>query len=303
MLKMIIRKFLTKYKLRFKYTGIIISPSVIFINYGNFQYGKNCIFYKECSVDISGSLVLGDDVIIRKDTDIDAYKIRIGNDVSIQKHSYISGEVSIGSYCIFAPNVFISSGRHEFRRVPTLNIRDQDSLEKNKYEFESISIGEDCWLGINVVVLPGVRIGKGCIVGANSVVTQSLPPYSIAVGTPARVISKRLTFDPPVEIWPCDDHVPYFYEGFLTRVNDRNSGTIKLSKPSFTVSLNIENVKFVKLQIEGSSSIFSGIKKFQIKDELVSINISDLLVNDSFIDFSCDAQNWKSVRIKKIWTE
>jgi acetyltransferase-like isoleucine patch superfamily enzyme len=62
-------------------------------------------------------------------------------------------------------------------------------------EARPVIVGEGTWLGINVVVLPGVTIGKGCIVGANSVVTKHLPDYSVAAGAPARILrsSKRET--------------------------------------------------------------------------------------------------------------
>lgn len=56
---------------------------------------------------------------------------------------------------------------------------------------EGIIIEDDCWLGSGVKVLDGVTIGKGCVIGANSVVTKDIPPYSVAVGAPARVIKKR----------------------------------------------------------------------------------------------------------------
>ncbi|MEO1186848.1 MAG: DapH/DapD/GlmU-related protein, partial [Cyanobacteria bacterium J06636_27] len=55
-----------------------------------------------------------------------------------------------------------------------------------------IVIEDDCWLGHNVTVLDGVKIGKGSIIGAGSVVNQNIPPFSIAVGTPARIIRNRL---------------------------------------------------------------------------------------------------------------
>lgn len=55
-------------------------------------------------------------------------------------------------------------------------------------EARPVVVGEGTWLGINVVVLPGVTIGKGCVVGANSVVTKDLPDYSVAAGAPARVL-------------------------------------------------------------------------------------------------------------------
>lgn len=50
-----------------------------------------------------------------------------------------------------------------------------------------IFIEDDCWIGGNVVILPGVRIGKGSTIGAGSVVTADIPPYSVAVGNPCRV--------------------------------------------------------------------------------------------------------------------
>lgn len=55
---------------------------------------------------------------------------------------------------------------------------------------EGIIIEEDVWLGANVVVMPGITIGKGAIIGANSVVTKDIPPYSVAVGAPA-IIKKK----------------------------------------------------------------------------------------------------------------
>jgi acetyltransferase-like isoleucine patch superfamily enzyme len=53
---------------------------------------------------------------------------------------------------------------------------------------EPVSIGSGCWLGVNVVVMPGVTIGDGCVIGANSVVTDDVPPFSMAAGAPAKVI-------------------------------------------------------------------------------------------------------------------
>ena len=53
-----------------------------------------------------------------------------------------------------------------------------------------VVIEDNVWLGDNVCVLPGVTIGKGSVIGANSVVTHSIPPYSIAVGTPAKIVLK-----------------------------------------------------------------------------------------------------------------
>ena len=57
---------------------------------------------------------------------------------------------------------------------------------------EPVSIGDDCWLGRRVMVMPGVTIGDGCVIAAGAVVTKDIPPYSVAGGVPARVIKNRL---------------------------------------------------------------------------------------------------------------
>ena len=68
---------------------------------------------------------------------------------------------------------------------------DQPKLERD------VIIGDDVWLGARVMVVAGVEIGDGCIIGASSVVTRSIPAGSIAVGIPARVVGRR--GDPKVE--------------------------------------------------------------------------------------------------------
>lgn len=63
--------------------------------------------------------------------------------------------------------------------------------EQGIKEGEDIIIENNCWLGMGVVVCPGVKIGNGSVVGAGSVVTQDIPPYSVVVGVPAKIIKKR----------------------------------------------------------------------------------------------------------------
>ncbi|KAL2151674.1 hypothetical protein VTH82DRAFT_6772 [Thermothelomyces myriococcoides] len=89
--------------------------------------------------------------------------------------------VTIGDRVMFGPNVSLLSATHE------TDVRSRrDGIEFAK----PITIGDDCWIGGHVVVLPGVTIGQGCTIGAGSVVTKDIPAWSVAVGTPARVIKK-----------------------------------------------------------------------------------------------------------------
>ena len=110
--------------------------------------------------------------------------IRIGNRVSATGHLTIGAaeKVEIGDDVLFASHIFISDNQHGHAGVD-LPYKYQP-LEK----VAAVSIGKGCWIGEHVVIMPGVEIGEMAIIGANSVVTESIPPRSIAVGSPARVV-------------------------------------------------------------------------------------------------------------------
>jgi maltose O-acetyltransferase len=59
-------------------------------------------------------------------------------------------------------------------------------------EISPVTISDDVWIGMRVIILPGVTIGRGAIIGAGAVVTKDVPPYCVAVGNPARVVRNRL---------------------------------------------------------------------------------------------------------------
>ncbi|KAM0554616.1 hypothetical protein ACHAO7_003755 [Fusarium culmorum] len=105
-----------------------------------------------------------------------------GSNVSIGENCFMNfGLVIIGDRVQMGPNVNIYTAGHE-----------TSVLSRIKFvEFgHPIRIEDDCWIGGNVVILPGVTIGKGCTVGGGAVVTKSIPPYSIALGAPAKVVKK-----------------------------------------------------------------------------------------------------------------
>ena len=110
--------------------------------------------------------------------------IRIGNRVSATGHLTIgaASSVEIGDDALLASHIFISDNQHGHGSV-TLPFKYQP-LEK----IAPVRIGAGCWIGEHVVIMPGVDIGEMSIVGANSVVTESVPPRSIVAGSPARVV-------------------------------------------------------------------------------------------------------------------
>lgn len=175
--------------------------------------GARLVLGRHCSV--GRQVELGPDTVIS-----------IGDHTSIQDRCIILGNVRLGRYCVLSYDIYISSGNHVFDRQPSALIKDQDrefgSLDSLRPDANPVVIEDDVWLGVHVVVMPGITIGRGCVVGANSVVTRSLPPYCVAAGVPARVIRNRLEFVPPGTIdWKKEDDIPYFYRGFETSAEER----------------------------------------------------------------------------------
>ena len=97
-------------------------------------------------------------------------------------------EVTIGENCNFGPNVTVVTPVHPMRADERRALRCPDGTEKRLCWAKPVNIGNDCWLGANVVVCPGVTIGDNCVIGAGSVVTRSIPANSFAAGVPCKVI-------------------------------------------------------------------------------------------------------------------
>ena len=93
-------------------------------------------------------------------------------------------DVEIGASSLFADDIYVSDFDHKYADL-TMPIKDQ-GISKARVRIEP-----DVWIGTKVTVTSGVVIGQGAVVGANAVVTRDLPPYSVSVGVPARVIKDR----------------------------------------------------------------------------------------------------------------
>lgn len=96
--------------------------------------------------------------------------------------------VTIGDDCSFGPNVTIVTPIHPLIAGERRAMRDAQGNPAHVCYARPVVIGDDCWLGANVVVCSGVTIGKGCVIGAGSVVTKNIPDNSFAAGVPCRVI-------------------------------------------------------------------------------------------------------------------
>jgi acetyltransferase-like isoleucine patch superfamily enzyme len=119
-------------------------------------------------------------------------KIILGENSQLSQFSRIGahGNVCIGNNVLTGPHVFVADYNHEYKN-PEIPVMFQGDTEVRVFEDgTSLHIGDDSWIGTNVVVVGNVRIGKHCVIGANSVVTQSIPDYSVAVGCPAKVVKR-----------------------------------------------------------------------------------------------------------------
>ena len=111
--------------------------------------------------------------------------------------------VQIGKYCAIAPNLKIIGVNHDYN-FPVIQNTFYKKMFNCKHPVDwncntrtkgKIIIGNDVWLAEDVLILSGVKIGDGCCVGARSVVTKDLPPYTICVGQPCKPIKKRYNDD------------------------------------------------------------------------------------------------------------
>jgi acetyltransferase-like isoleucine patch superfamily enzyme len=157
----------------------------------NIEIGNNLIIEEGVRIRVlypNTGIRIGDKVHLDRMADIKAFGgdlIEIGDNVYIGPFSIVAGaKIKIGNDCLIASHVGVYGNNHGFKD-PDKPIKKQGSTN------QTLIIEEDCWIGTGAKVLDGITIQKGCVVGAGAVVTKDLPPYSIAVGIPAKVVGKR----------------------------------------------------------------------------------------------------------------
>lgn len=169
---------------------------------------KNKLIFGHCGRNVyirpGGQIVrprlisLGDNVRIGKNTDVYVHPkrrdskeiiLKIGNNVHIGNYNIIAARSSVvlEENVLLGPGVIIVDHSHQYENVEA-PIKLQEVSEGGP-----VRIGRDSWIGANVFVFPNVTIGRHAVIGANSVVKQDIPPYSVAVGAPAKVV-KRYDF-------------------------------------------------------------------------------------------------------------
>jgi acetyltransferase-like isoleucine patch superfamily enzyme len=149
---------------------------------------------------IGNYTTIKDDVKLGKDTKVwhfcNLYGCKIGKNTQIGSYSEIKGGASIGNNCRIQPYAFIPEGtkigNYVFigPRVTFLNDKYPTAKKaiKKTWNLEAVVIEDEVTIGGNSTILPRVKIGKGAVIGAGSVVTKNIPEYAVVCGNPARII-------------------------------------------------------------------------------------------------------------------
>mgnify|MGYP000621812215 FL=1 len=166
-----------------------------FVNPFYHKKGKGAIVRPRTRMDVVpwNKFELGEDSTIEDFSAINngVGPVIIGDRTKIGLSNTIIGPVTIGNDIRLAQNITLSGLNHNYEDVSM-------PIHVQGVSTAPIVIEDETWIGANVVVVAGVTIGKHSIVAAGSIVTKDIPPYSVAVGNPARVLKK---YNPETKIW------------------------------------------------------------------------------------------------------
>ena len=159
--------------------------------------------------------------------------IQLGENCSVQYNTLMvgygdpgdtEGLIKIGNNVRIAPNVMIISANHVFDNTDI-------PICKQGMDVKPITIEDDVWVAGRVNIMAGVTIGKGSVIGAGSIVTKDIPPYSVAVGVPAKVIKYRFSEEMISELLKVD------YSKLTKEKVDANASTfLRVSSSAVSIS-------------------------------------------------------------------
>ncbi len=131
-----------------------------------FKNGRKVMIWEHCQIDSPKKLELGSNVSINRGCIINA-----------------AGGVRIGNDTLLGPGVIIYSQNHRFdsEDIP---------IRKQGYVLKNVEIGNNVWIAARATILPGVKIGDNCVVGSSTLVAKDIPPNTLVVGNPGKVVRK-----------------------------------------------------------------------------------------------------------------
>lgn len=151
------------------------------------QRGKHSVIHRSARMDTPPyrKFSLGDYSVVESFACINnaVGDVVIGDHTRIGLHNTVIGPVKIGNHVNLAQGITITALNHNFK--------DSDKrIDEQGVSTNPVTIGDDIWIGANAVILPGVTIGDHSVVAAGAVVTKDVPPHSLVIGVPAKVIKQ-----------------------------------------------------------------------------------------------------------------
>lgn len=173
--------------------GVILGRGMAIRHPGRISLGSRVSIDDYVMLDAGGAdeagVTIGDDVILSRNCVIQGKTgpVSIGSRSDIGCNTILTSAsgIHLGTHILIAGNCYIGGARYITDR------RDIPIMDQGVYSRGAVVIEDDVWIGASATVLDGVRIGRGSIVGAASLVTRDVPEYSIAVGVPAKVVGHR----------------------------------------------------------------------------------------------------------------
>jgi len=150
------------------------------LSYSRFNFGSR----KFRQFTTAMFMEIGENVNVEKGASI-GRNVILGDNSGIGINAYIGNNTKIGKNVMMGQDCMILTQNHEFCDMK------KPMMVQGFQEIKEVTIEDDVWIGARVIILPGVRIHTGSVIGAGSVVTKDVPPYSIVGGNPAKVIKNR----------------------------------------------------------------------------------------------------------------
>lgn len=178
--------------------------------YRRLKYLYTALFFKSIGYDMGKFVMVGcGSTIVRRG-------FKAGDCVHIGKYSYIGPNVRFGNFCMLSDYVNFIGSEHVYDMVGVPSIL---AGRPTEYGTTPVTeVGDDVWIGHGVTVIRGVKLGEGCIIGANSVVTKDVEPYAVVVGVPAKKVRDRFSAEER------DEHAAFlerYRKGGVVLLHDR----------------------------------------------------------------------------------
>lgn len=173
--------------------GTVFGRAISLQHSRKISMGQSCVIDEYCKLSAQGDdeseIVIGNEVLLGRSTVLGTRngRIEIGDFTNIGAGCRMgtTSQIKIGKHVLFAANCYIGGAQHNFDRT------DIPIMRQGYNNRGGVTIEDDVWLGTDVKILDGVTIGTGCVIGAGALVTKDIPPYSIALGIPAKVTGSR----------------------------------------------------------------------------------------------------------------